>query len=94
MEVLSFNSLCTKPIYSRIDSLQGDIQGFLAHGFSKGRYIPTRQRSHRSSHVMPHRIFGDVKERERGQRKRCGRVTRQPSHRLNFSSMRLLPTTV
>ena len=38
--------------------------------FLGGRYITTHQRSHRSYHTIPHRIFGDVEERERGERKR------------------------
>ena len=37
---------------------------------SKGNYIATRQRSHNTSHAMPRRIFGEVEERERGERKR------------------------
>ena len=36
----------------------------------KGRYIATRQPSHKSSHAMSHRIFGDVEEREQGERNR------------------------
>ena len=36
----------------------------------EGMYIPTYQRSYRLSHAMPHMIFGDVEEREQGERKR------------------------
>ena len=38
--------------------------------FDKGRYIATRHLSHRSSHAMTHRIFGDTEERKQGERKR------------------------
>jgi hypothetical protein len=36
----------------------------------KSKYIDTRQQSHRSSHAVPRRIFDDVEEREKGERKR------------------------
>ena len=34
---------------------------------NEGRYIATRHPSHWLSHAMPHRIFGDVEEREQGE---------------------------
>jgi hypothetical protein len=42
------------------------LQQFVA----ESKYIGTRQRSHRSSHAMPCKLFADVEERERGERKR------------------------
>ena len=53
----------------------------------KGRYIATRQPSHKSSHAMSHRIFGNVEERESEVRERgcCF-----PPHKLNFRTMRQL----
>jgi len=46
------------------------IYSILTFSSAEGKYIATRQRSHSSSHAMPRRIFGDVEERERGERKK------------------------
>jgi hypothetical protein len=42
----------------------------LHYCYPKSKYIGTRQQSHRSSHVVPNRIFDDVEERERVRREK------------------------
>ena len=64
---------------------------FLSRLLNKGRYIVTCQRSHRSSHTMPHRIFWWCG----GKRARWEKevvALQNNSHRLKFRSMRLLST--
>ena len=52
-----------------------------------GRYVATRQLSRTLSHAVPRIIFGDVEERERGERKRS-LFAKQPPHELRFRTMR------
>jgi hypothetical protein len=47
----------------------------------ESKYSGTRQRFHRSSHVIPLKIFDDVEERERGERKRS-LLREQPPYKI------------